>query len=233
LSRADYGIDRPDFLISAGALGSALVISGTVDSQLLPLAAVGAVLILFALVFLWDSKSLKPRRMKRLIDSLQWRGDENVLDVGCGRGLFLVSSAKHLHAGSSQGIDLWRARLQTGNSPSSALANALVEGVAPNVGVEEADARYIPFADSTFDVVFASLVLHHIGRASERRKALAEIERVLKPRGLVVIVDSYLSEHSKELASLGISDQRILSWGPLSFMGTRVLTAKRREKTET
>jgi arsenite methyltransferase len=42
----------------------------------------------------WSSKVGKLRVRDRLIESLSLRGDESVLDVGCGRGLLLIAAAK-------------------------------------------------------------------------------------------------------------------------------------------
>ena len=64
---------------------------------------------------------------------------------------------------------------------------AELEGVS--VDVRDGDARKIPFADATFDVVVSSLALHNIYSAKEREHALGEIARVLKPGGHAAIFD--------------------------------------------
>ena len=46
----------------------------------------------------------------------------------------------------------------------------------------------LPFPDQTFDVVFSTLMMHHLP-ASLKRQGLAEIARVLKPGGRLVIAD--------------------------------------------
>jgi len=46
----------------------------------------------------------------------------------------------------------------------------------------------LPFPDQSFDVVFATLMMHHLP-ASLKRQGLAEIARVLKPGGRLVIAD--------------------------------------------
>jgi cyclopropane fatty-acyl-phospholipid synthase-like methyltransferase len=51
----------------------------------------------------------------RILGDLGLRGDEQVLDLGCGRGAVLLSAAKLLPCGRAVGIDLWRPD-QTGNS---------------------------------------------------------------------------------------------------------------------
>jgi ribosomal protein L11 methylase PrmA len=77
----------------------------------------------------WSSRVGKLREREQLLDRIAWRGDEAVLDVGCGRGLLLVGAAKRLRAGHATGIDLWQAEDLAGNRPEATLENARLEGV--------------------------------------------------------------------------------------------------------
>lgn len=77
---------------------------------------------------------------KELRDGLDLRGDEDVLDIGCGRGAVLISAAHRLPQGRATGADIWRLRDQTGNSRAAAERNAMVEGVSDRVQVAAADA---------------------------------------------------------------------------------------------
>ncbi len=69
------------------------------------------------------------------------------------------------------------------------LKNAYIEGVENRVAVITADARGLPFYDTSFDIVISSWALHTISGAQERKKALLEIMRVLKPDGTVALLD--------------------------------------------
>ena len=144
---------------------------------------IGVVLLSLAGAQILFSKVGKFRERDRLLDSIPWRGDETVLDVGCGRGLLLVGVAKRLRTGRAVGVDIWQSKDQSGNHPEATYKNAQVEGVANRVEVKNGDARQLPFKDGTFDVVVSSLVLHNIRDASERKKAVQEIARVLKGGG--------------------------------------------------
>jgi ubiquinone/menaquinone biosynthesis C-methylase UbiE len=67
--------------------------------------------------------------------------------------------------------------------------NAHLEGVAERVDIRNADARAMPFADGTFDVIVSSLMLHHAGGSADRNQVLHEMARVLKPGGTILLYD--------------------------------------------
>lgn len=93
--------------------------------------------------------------------------------------------------------------------------NAEIEGVGDRIELREADARNMPFADGTFDVIFASLSLHHAGGAHGIRQVVSEMKRVLKPGGVILIYDVYpaTAVGGPTLRELGIQDVEILSGG--------------------
>jgi ubiquinone/menaquinone biosynthesis C-methylase UbiE len=161
-----------------------------------PFAAIGRPLIsaglscgAMALWMVYDSKIGKVREREKLLDKLAWRGDERVLDVGCGLGLFLIGAAKRLSTGRAVGIDKWQQGDLSGNNAAGTLDNATIEGVAGKVEVHTGDARKLPFDSASFDVVLSSMALHNIYKSDERQAAVREIARVLKPGGSLLIVD--------------------------------------------
>jgi ubiquinone/menaquinone biosynthesis C-methylase UbiE len=85
----------------------------------------------------------------------------------------------------------------------------MIEAVADKVEVQTGDARQLPFADSSFDVVLSSMALHNIYKASERQIAVREIARVLAPGGRVLIVDiRHTSAYAATLRDAGLADAR-------------------------
>src|SRR5579864_4500348 len=133
----DYGLDaarivRSMFSRAAWTLVIALVLYIVNRSEYPgPALRVCGVLALIGLFFLavgavmvWSSRVAKLRLRDRLLDSLGLRGDERVLDVGCGRGLLAIGAAKRLKNGKVTGIDLWSPFDLSGNSPDAAKANA-------------------------------------------------------------------------------------------------------------
>jgi len=199
---ANYGVDAPRAVRNAALAGSTCgLLAPLAYILLLPrrqalarrMLALGAFAALSSLIFvggmLWSSRVGKLRACDRLIGSVPWRGDERVLDVGCGRGLLLIVAAKRLTTGKAVGVDIWDAADQSGNRPEATLQNARLEGVAKRADIMNADAHRLPFANETFDVVLSSLVLHNIHAPPERKEALREMVRVLKGGGYLAILD--------------------------------------------
>jgi arsenite methyltransferase len=169
--------------------------------------SIGLVCLLMAWWMLYYSFFGKLRMRDALLDRLQWRGDEAVLDVGCGRGLLLIGAAKRLKTGKATGIDLWQAEDLAGNSPKATLANAEAEGVADRVEIRTGDARKLPFQADRFDTIVSNAALHNIYDSHERRNALREIARVLKPGGGLVIADiRHTAEYAQVLKASGIAE---------------------------
>lgn len=221
LRQPNYGFDGPRglallLLASLGCIGAAIWLR---DKQSLPpwsiyLAQVGLLIgavdcLLLMGCLMWYSKIEKPRERERLLDLIPWRGDESVLDVGCGRGLLLVGAARRLTTGRAVGVDVWDRLQLSGNHPQAVEQNARVAGVAERVEVHNGDARNLPFADASFDVVLSSLVLHNIAKRAERRQAVREMVRVLKPGGHIAILDvRHTRDYHHVLRECGLVEAR-------------------------
>ncbi|OAI40406.1 hypothetical protein AYO40_04765 [Planctomycetaceae bacterium SCGC AG-212-D15] len=218
--RPDYGLDAP-FVVRNLALGgfaasglgllayftlreshpdlAARLLNGGIWPGLSWLASSG--------VMIHGSQRGKLRVRDRLLDGLRLRGDEQVLDVGCGHGLLLIGAAKRLNTGRAVGIDIWQAKDQADNRAEATRRNAEIEGVSQRVEICEADARKMPFPDATFDVVLSSWALHNIPTKVGREQAVREIGRVLRPGGKVALLDIwYTRNYLKILRNGGVQD---------------------------
>jgi len=106
---------------------------------------------------------------------------EAVLDVGCGTGTLALEAKRCVgQAGRVAGVD--PSQEQIARAHAKAARRHLP--IDFQIGVIEQFA----FPDQTFDVVFSTLMMHHLP-ASLKRQGLAEIARVLKPGGRLVIAD--------------------------------------------
>jgi ubiquinone/menaquinone biosynthesis C-methylase UbiE len=221
--RADYGLDAPGVvrnLLIAGAVG-VLILVGLIAGlwsmrtraamALSPVMFAGLACGMTGLWMVWHSRRGKVRSRDKHLGLLTWRGDERVLDVGCGRGLFLIGAAKRLTAGGrAVGVDIWQAEDLSGNTQQATLENARWEGVADRVEVQTGDARELPFAERSFDVVVSSMALHNIYESAGRDKAITEIARVLKPGGRVLIVDiRHAPQYADGLRRAGLAQVRV------------------------
>ncbi len=220
-TRADYGIDAPQVVVRLVAFGAIAISLGIASLAFLGprqpwfLAGIfsGASMLFTGFLMIWGSKIGKVSLRERILDELSLQGHELILDVGCGRGLFLIGAAKRLTSGKAIGIDLWQTEDQSGNSPQTTLKNAHAEGVASRVDIKTGDARQLPFEASTFDVILSSWALHNLYSASERAKALHEIARVLKPGGRIALIDiRHTAEYARFFRESGFED--IHRFGP-------------------
>lgn len=210
--REDYGTDAPYVPAgyAAGALGCAVlaVLAGPWWGIPAVAAAAGAGVFLHAT---WRGKFVA---WERLLDRLDLRGDEHVLDVGCGRGAVTVAVARRVPRGHVVGVDLWRRQDQSGNDPGAARANLAAAGIADRVALQTADMRALPFADASFDLVVSSLAVHNLGRREDRDRAIDEMHRVLRPGGHLVVADlAHTEEYRARLRSRGVATVRSsLGW---------------------
>src|SRR5262245_12765995 len=194
----DYALRVPGRLRAALGLGLAggavgLVLSlgaidgpGLIGGVLLATGVVAAALVLVLRAVTGTPGRERARR--RVLDAVPWRGDERVLDVGCGNGFLLVEAARRLTTGTATGIDVWLAGAGQ-QSGQAARRNAELEGVADRVELRDVDARAMPFADGAFDVVLSGLMLHHAGGAADRARVLEEMVRVVRPGGVIALYD--------------------------------------------
>jgi arsenite methyltransferase len=177
-------------------------------------SAGGAVVAGSAASYLYSTGPGKRAIWAQLLDELGLRGDEQVLDVGCGRGAVLMLAARRLPAGRAVGVDVWRRRDQSGNSRAATERNAVAEGVSDRVELADADARDLPFASASFDLVVSSLAISNIREAGGRAQALREAVRVLRPGGRLRIADDGADRYAAVLRDAGCTDVTVrqLDW---------------------
>jgi len=138
------------------------------------------------------------------------RGDERVLDLGCGTGHTALAFAPHVR--EVVGLDLTQAMLDQ--------AAALAEGRGlRNLRFERGDAMALPYPDASFDLATCRQCAHHFERPEA---ALREVARVLRPGGRFVVVDSVAPDDAAQDTFLNaiellrdpshVRDHRVGAW---------------------
>jgi len=116
------------------------------------------------------------RIRNKVVDFTNARNGSRILDVGTGTGKQAFAFAKKGY--DVIGVDLSEDMLNV----------AYKKNKYGNVKFEVADATNLPFEDNSFDVSCVSFALHDMS-STIREKALKEMARVTKPKGMLVIVD--------------------------------------------
>jgi SAM-dependent methyltransferase len=130
------------------------------------------------------------------LDLADLSGDERIVDVGCGNGLYLAALSGRGHGGPVHGLDL-----ETGMLHAAA-------GWHADAGLVTADAQALPLAGGSVDVAMAMHMLYHV---PDQEAAAAELRRVVRPGGVALVVTNAVG-HLRELDDLvaGIAGTRPL-----------------------
>lgn len=146
----------------------------------------------------------KPRKLA--LERATIHPGDRLLEVAIGPGVTLLEILKRVHKGNVVfGVDLSRGMLER--------ARHLVEGEGyENVALVEADARTLPFAGDTFDVLLNSYMLDLI-ELRDLPLVIGEFRRVLKPGGRLVLVSM-----SKEDPATTTWWERVYTWLPRGWV---------------
>ena len=106
-----------------------------------------------------------------VLSSLTLKGNERILDIGCGNGKTTAAIAERVPQGSVLGVDA--------SAEMVAFANEQRTAAHPNLQFAVADARHLPFQHE-FDLVLSFNALHWI---SDQALPLQGIHQALKPEG--------------------------------------------------
>ena len=226
--KGSYGIDAPYLLPIPLALIVIIIVNAIVSRTAWPVPAI--IIAACMACGLYASRRGKFVVWAELLDQLQLRGDEHILDLGCGRGAVLLLAAQRLTTGRAVGVDLWRKADQLGNAAEATLKNAVAEGVADRVELLTSDIRNLPFENESFDLIVSNVAVHNVKGDVARRKAIAEAVRVLRPGGRLMLADIGSRQYQKDLTRLGMTNvrRRNLGWrlwwsGP--WLPTHLVTA--------
>jgi ubiquinone/menaquinone biosynthesis C-methylase UbiE len=131
--------------------------------------------------FISSKGKILPLRLSLPLELAQLSEGMQVIDIGCGRGEIIIHSA--MKGSLAWGIDYAYHALELAKEVVNDFTDSQIQR---NIGLQQADARKLPFSDASADVVFMLDVVEHL-LPEELRAALGEVWRILKPGGQVVI----------------------------------------------
>lgn len=169
---------------------------------------------LFTTVFFLGRQSLL---LRELADRSGVRPGQDALDIGCGPGKLVRVLGRRVGPGGTA----------TGVDPSG-------EAIAHNRRRDSrhryirSTAQELALPDAAFDVITCTFVMHHIPE-QHRTAALAEMWRVLKPGGRILIADTYLSDRFRRAYALTQRLRRRKPGDPAAAVDVRRYAAALRE----
>jgi ubiquinone/menaquinone biosynthesis C-methylase UbiE len=120
------------------------------------------------------------RFKRRLIDEARITAGQRVLDLGCGTGTLTILVKRLYPDAEVYGLD--------GDPKVLAIAERKAKQAGVALTLEQGLSYQLPYPAQSFDRVLSSLMLHHLTH-TDKLRTLHEVRRVLKPGGLLAIVD--------------------------------------------
>ena len=173
--KTDFGIDAPHIIMGMIFIATfGFIIIGTTvlsgyyflnNSKIVVLILVilGVIITLYGLFMAsymtYSSKIGKLKTRELLFEEaekyIKWENVRQTLDIGCGRGLFVIGAAKRITNGISIGIDIWSNDDQSNNSEKATIRNVEIEEVVDKVKILTANACKLPFSNDSMDIVMS------------------------------------------------------------------------------
>jgi ubiquinone/menaquinone biosynthesis C-methylase UbiE len=127
---------------------------------------------------------------KLIINSIDKRSMNNILDIGCGSGHLVVEIAKAYPDATVTGIDFWGKNWEY--SKQQAERNSELENVNLRTKFINGTASKLEFNNNSFDNAVSCLTFHEVKDVSDKLICVKEAIRVLKPSGKFVLFDLFL-----------------------------------------
>jgi len=191
----DYGNWVSKRLLCVCGLMGALLLA---LSFLFPILAIGAALFLISFIyFLYAHFKFSPRggnvqtRIRDLVlDHLDWDGEGQALDIGCGNAPLAINLALKSPQAQVTGIDCWGPEWDY--SQEACQRNAQAAGVADRMTFQKASASALPFEDGLFDAAVSNFVFHEVRDAPDKQDVIQEALRVVRKGGKFAFQDLFL-----------------------------------------
>lgn len=125
---------------------------------------------------------------RMILERVEMRRGQRILDVGCGTGFLALELAQRLGRGTHvDAVDIWKTALER-------VRGKVAYFGLENIACHEVDAAELPFADATFDLIVSNVGINNFERADV---VAAECARVARP-GAALILSTNLRGHMAE-----------------------------------
>lgn len=144
--------------------------------------------------FLFSARgeNIQARIRELVLEHLDWKGEGQALDIGCGGGALVIELARQHPQAMVCGIDSWGPGWEY--SQAVCEQNARLEGVGGRVTFRKASASSLPFENESLDAVVSNLVFHEVKEVPDKRALVREALRVLRKGGKFAFQDLFLFE---------------------------------------
>jgi ubiquinone/menaquinone biosynthesis C-methylase UbiE len=227
--KPDYGNWVSQKLIYAPAVIGVVFLGLTFFFPVLILVAI--IFFLIAAYFAYARYLFSPRggniqfRVRELLlENLDWDGEGQVIDIGCGNAPLTIRLAQKYPKACITGIDYWGESWEY--SKSVCEKNAELEGVGERVTFQNSSASKLPFEDGSFDLAVSNLTFHEVADVKDKKEAIKEALRVVKQGGRFIFQDLFLwksvygnvDELVKTVQSWGINKVEFIDTSKADFI---------------
>ena len=160
-----------------------------------------------------------------VLSHLDFDGQGQLLEVGCGSGALSIRAALTWPDAQITGMDYWGVAYGYGQAMCE--KNAASEGVAARCRFQHGDANKLDFPDESFDAVVSNYVYHNI-MGADMHKLLLESLRVLKKGGVFALNDDMkpklygdMDAFAQKLREMGYQDVRLMDTAEEAFGSRR------------
>ena len=232
----NYGswMSNPVFYV-LGALLALSVVLAVLSFAVFHITALGVVFVIAAAILLalllwcaWIRRQyafggggMMDRTHLVVLSHLDFDGQGQLLEVGCGSGALTIRSALTWPKAKVIGVDHWGAVYNY--SKALCEKNAAREGVASRCVFQHGDAKQLDFPDESFDVVISNYVYHNV-MGADMQKLLLESLRVLKKGGVFALNDDMkpkmygdMEGFAQKLRDMGYEEVRLVDIAQEAF----------------
>ena len=160
-----------------------------------------------------------------ILSHLDFDGQGQLLEVGCGSGPLSIRAALMWPEAKVTGIDYWGADF--GYNQTMCEKNAASEGAAARCVFKHGDANKLDFPDESFDAVVSNYVYHNV-MGADKQALLLETLRVLKKGGVFALNDDMkpkmygdMDAFVQKLRDMGYEDVRLIDTATEAFGSRR------------